>query len=134
MLAFFLARIEQHYDLRQLDPVSADAGKLSAGDRERLYAVHATLCTQLAKPPTLHECAALAGMNINKLKFGFQQLFGTSIYAFSKNRRLHEARLLLESGALPVKAVARQFGYSAAGFSTVFRQRFGVSPSAVIQT
>jgi len=130
MLALCLAQIEAQHTPSRATPVLAYA-RLSPADMERLHAVHAMLCTQLAHPPTLHACAAMAGMNVNKLKSGFRQMFGTSVYAFSKNQRLEQARLLLESGALPVKSVAHQFGYSAAGFSTVFRQRFGVSPSAL---
>jgi len=134
MLAFSLAQIEERHACQRATLAPAYAGSLSPADMERLHAVHAMLRAELAQPPTLHECATTVGMNVNKLTSGFRQLFGTSIYAFSKTQRLEQARLLLESGALPVKAVARQFGYSAAGFSTVFRQRFGVPPSALTHT
>ncbi len=103
---------------------------LSAADVERLHAARSILMSELASPPTLQLLASRVGINVNKLKYGFQQLFGSSVYAFVKTKRLDEARLLLESGEDSVAEVARRFGYHAASFATAFRQRFGSSPSA----
>lgn len=105
---------------------------LSAGDIERLHAARTILLSELADPPTLQQLASRIGINVNKLKYGFNQLFGTSVYAFVKGKRLDEARLLLESGEVSVSEVARRLGYHAASFATVFRQRFGMSPSAYL--
>jgi AraC family transcriptional activator of pyochelin receptor len=103
---------------------------LSPSDIERLHAARTILISELADPPTLQQLASRVGINVNKLKYGFNQLFESSVYAFVKGKRLDEARLLLESGEASVTDVARQLGYHAASFATAFRQRFGMSPSA----
>jgi AraC family transcriptional regulator, transcriptional activator of the genes for pyochelin and ferripyochelin receptors len=105
---------------------------LSPGDIERLHAARTILVSELADPPTLQQLASRVGINVNKLKSGFNQLFESSVYAFVKGKRLDEARLLLESGEASVTEVARQLGYHAASFATAFRQRFGISPSAYL--
>jgi signal transduction histidine kinase/DNA-binding response OmpR family regulator len=58
-------------------------------------------------------------------------LLGESISDYLQNIRLKKAEVLLVEGQLPVAEIAYQVGYSSPDyFSTVFRSRYGVSPSA----
>lgn len=58
-------------------------------------------------------------------------LLGESISDYLQNVRLKKAEALLAEGHLPVAEIAYQVGYSSPDyFSTVFRSRYGVSPSS----
>lgn len=59
----------------------------------------------------------------------FAAVFGETPHQLRRNRRLDEARRLLENGASVTDACMR-VGYSSVGsFSTLFRERVGTSPS-----
>lgn len=105
---------------------------LTPRDIERLHSARRILLSELSDPPTLPILAARIGTNATKLSSGFREMFGTSVYAFVKGARLDEARLLLEAGEASITDVARRLGYHRASFATVFRERFGVTPSAYL--
>lgn len=105
----------------------------SARDVECFHGARSILLAELAAPPSLPDLARRVGTNARKLSEGFSDLFGTSVYAFVKAHRLDEARRMIEAGENSITRVARALGYQPAHFSTAFRQRFGVSPSALIR-
>ncbi|WP_372023090.1 AraC family transcriptional regulator (plasmid) [Tistrella mobilis] len=103
---------------------------LSPGDIERLHAARDLLLRDLAAPPPVPDLARAVGLNARKLGRGFQALFGSPVYAFVKNRRLDEARRLIEDEGLSIAEAAWRVGYSPAHFSTAFRKRHGLPPGA----
>jgi len=85
-----------------------------------------------AKPWTVRELAQRAGMSRSAFAARFQKLVGRSPLNFVKEQRLQQAVTLLRETALSIKQIAFRVGYeSAAGFSTAFRGRFGMSPVAL---
>lgn len=86
---------------------------------------------RLNDPPSLPELARLAGTNVNKLTTGFRQLFGCSVYEFVRAQRLDLAYRLIAAGHGSVAQAAQACGYTDSHFTKVFRQRFGVAPSAL---
>jgi AraC family transcriptional regulator len=61
----------------------------------------------------------------------FREATGKTPHRYLLELRLEEARALVTGGAMPLIAVAELCGFSShAHLSTVFRARFGVSPSA----
>ena len=105
---------------------------LSRAEIERLHAARAILLDSLSEPPTIPVLARRIGLNTRKLNEGFAGLFGTTVYAFVKERRLAQAKLLLESGDLNVSQVAYRMGYHPAHLSSEFRRTFGIPPSKII--
>lgn len=101
-------------------------------DIERFHAARAVLISRISNPPTVPELAREVGTNARKLNAGFSDLFGQSVYAFAKARRLEEAKLMLEAGQAGIAQVAYRFGYQPAHFSTEFKRRFGVTPTDLI--
>ncbi len=101
-------------------------------DVERFHAARAVLIDRISNPPTVPELAREVGTNARKLNAGFSDLFGQSVYAFVKARRLEEAKLMLEAGQAGIAQVAYRFGYQPAHFSTEFKRRFGVTPTDLI--
>ena len=81
-------------------------------------------------PPTLAELARQAGFSATKLKLAFRQVFGTSLFSYSRRARLERARTMLLEQHLSVSYVARSVGYAnPSKFAAAFRRQFGMSPS-----
>lgn len=104
---------------------------LKADDIERLHQAKEILIGQINDPPSILGLARQVGLNDCKLKQGFRQVFGTTVFGYLREHRLEQARLLLIEGELSVQQVARAIGYAHPGyFATAFKRRFGVSPKA----
>ena len=106
-----------------------EAAPLRPEDADRIMAARNFLIADLEHPPGLAKLAALVGINERKLKIGFRQVFGTSVYGYFREHRMQIARDTLASGDLNVSEVALTIGFqSLSHFSQAFRKRFGVSP------
>ena len=85
---------------------------------------------EFVDPPTLFELARRVGLNDFKLKRGFREAFGTTVFEYIRKLRMDKARELLEQGRLTVTEVALATGYSHFGhFSSAFKKSFGILPS-----
>jgi AraC family transcriptional activator of pyochelin receptor len=111
-----------------LDEGKLHERRLTGADMERLWYVRELATQHYQQPLTLHELAQQAGTNVNKLNFGFQQLFGMSVFQYIQDYRLKEAYQMLSTGAYSVSEVASFVGYAIPHFSVLFRKRFGFSP------
>lgn len=102
---------------------------LRPDDVERIRSAKDILVKDLDAPPSLTELAACAGLNEKKLKIGFRQVFGTSVFGFFREHRLQKAHELLRQGNLNVTETAYAIGYqSLSHFSRAFKKRFGILP------
>ncbi|MCU0527865.1 MAG: AraC family transcriptional regulator [Elainella sp. Prado103] len=102
---------------------------LSSGDVERVHQAKEILMQQLEHPPSLMELARKVGLNDYKLKRGFRQLYGTTVFGYLHTQRMEKARTLLTSRQMKITEVAHAVGYaSLPSFSLAFRRQFGVSP------
>lgn len=109
----------------------APARGLTRADVERLHHARELAAANLQDPPSLPELARRAGVNVNKLTTGFRQLFGQSVYAYVRERRMEQARVLLAEGAYTVSEAAYACGYTDSHFTKAFQRRYGVLPSRV---
>ncbi len=110
----------------------ADLRLRSSRDIKRIHEARSILLANLKDPPTVPNLAKAVGLNARKLSQGFVELFGQPVYAYVKEKRLENARLMLENGATSVSQVAYHFGYNPAHFSTEFTRRYGHTPSAAL--
>lgn len=105
--------------------------QLPADDVERLHHAREVLIRNAKNPPLLLELAHQVGLNDRKLKQGFRQLFGTTVFGYLQNYRMGQAKQLLEDDRLSVAAIATSVGYrNPEAFSTAFRRKFSISPKA----
>ena len=66
-----------------------------------------------------------------KLKKGFRELFGTTVFGYVLQLRMHHARRLLEQGTT-VSEAAFMVGYqNVSSFCVEFRKRYGYSPGRI---
>ena len=83
----------------------------------------------MAEPPTLQELSEEIGLSLKKLKEGFKQIYGDSVYSFLFEYKMEVSRKLLESGDYNVSEVGLRVGYSTAShFITAFKKKYGTTP------
>lgn len=79
----------------------------------------------------LDDIARQMATNPVDLQRHFRQVWGTTVFAYLRERKLVQARIALEDGA-SVMMAAELAGYgSPASFATAFKRLFGVTPSSV---
>lgn len=103
---------------------------LHPNDIERIHDAKGILVRNMENPPSLLGLALQVGLNDTKLKRGFRQIFGTTVFGYLQLKRLERARSLLEERNMNVSEVAATVGYSSLSyFAKVFTQHFGTKPS-----
>ncbi len=89
----------------------------------------------MAEPPGLQELADQVGINLKKLKMGFKQIYGDSVYSFLFDYKMDYARKLLDSGTYNVNEVGLKIGYSTAShFIAAFKKKFGTTPKKYLMS
>lgn len=97
---------------------------------DRLHQAKEILLQDIENPPSLLELAHKVGLNDYKLKSGFRQVFGTTVFGYLHQQRMQQAHHLLQVNELNVTEVANLVGYtSLSAFSTAFKKFYGISPS-----
>lgn len=105
--------------------------KLRADEVERLHEARAFLLDNVSAPPSLMELARQVGLNERKLKQGFRQVFGTTVFGYLRDYRMQQAKQLLHNSNLTVASIAAMVGYrNPEAFSVAFQRQFAISPKA----
>ena len=107
--------------------------RLSFDDIRKLREGHDFIINNLDKKlPSLKEFALQLGTNEFKLKYGFKELYGTSVHRFLLEERLRKSQLLIQYTDMPLKQIAYTVGFrSFPHFSKTFKNRFGYSPKVL---
>lgn len=80
--------------------------------------------------PPLKDFALQIGTNEFKLKYGFRELYGTTVHRFLLQERLRKAQMMMQYSDLPIKSIAPMCGFkSMPHFSRTFKNHYGFSPS-----
>lgn len=89
----------------------------------------------MAEPPSLQDLANQIGLNIKKLKEGFKQIYGDTVYGFLFDYKMEHARRLLESNLMNVNEVGLKVGYSTSShFIAAFKKKFGTTPKKYVMS
>lgn len=93
------------------------------------------IVSRMAEPPTLQELADEIGLNIKKLKEGFKQIYGDSVFSFLFDYKMEVARKLLEAGENNVNEVGHKIGYSTSShFISAFKKKYGTTPKKYVMS
>ena len=83
----------------------------------------------ISRNPTLEEVSRHVGINKNKLQYGFQLLFHTSVHAYLRNTRLKMMKTLLLNTDLSIREISNKIGISSYSyFSRIFKEKYELSP------
>jgi AraC-like DNA-binding protein len=100
-------------------------------DQDLFFAIRDYLSQTFLEDHSLQALAREFGINEFKLKQGFRQYIGTTVFSFLFEARMMWAYQCLKLEEYDVRAVAAATGYKNANhFSAAFKRRFGISPSA----
>lgn len=107
--------------------------RLSHEDIHKMRSVHDMIVGNPQDDlPRLRDLALQIGTNEFKLKYGFKQLYGTTIFKFLIQERLRKAKTLIQYTSLSIKTIAHMTGFkSMPHFSRAFKEKYGCSPSAL---
>jgi AraC family transcriptional regulator, transcriptional activator of the genes for pyochelin and ferripyochelin receptors len=102
---------------------------LKATDVEKIYQAREILTNNYDHPPSLLDLAQKVGINDNKLKYGFREVFGTTVFGYLRDYRLEIARKLLQEQKQNVRTVVNAIGYAnQSHFAAAFKRKFGITP------
>jgi AraC family transcriptional regulator, transcriptional activator of the genes for pyochelin and ferripyochelin receptors len=108
--------------------------RITIPDRDKLLRAKEIITNNISKPPTLSELSKLIGLNNNKLKKNFKELFGIPVFKFLQEERLNKAYELLSNTDRGVQETAWFVGYeSLSSFSNAFQKKFGARPNDIKQ-
>jgi AraC family transcriptional regulator len=93
--------------------------------------IEARLAREDRPPPDIDELARLCGIGRRQLMRAWKATTGGTVMEHVERTRFARAAGLLETGQLPIKAIAAELGFAGQGsFATAFRRRFGDTPAA----
>lgn len=103
---------------------------IKPADIERLHAAKLFVQQHILEPLTLKQISREIGLNDFKLKKGFKQLFGCTVFDYLTQCRMEYARQILLDTPTTITAVAYTLGYTDPyNFSKAFKRYFGYLPS-----
>lgn len=106
---------------------------LSPSDIDRLHGAKDLMIRNMQHPLSLSALARQVGLNEFKLKQGFRQIFGNTVFGFLRQTRMAYARQLLEDGHMNIKEISWAVGYTDPGrFSDAFKKQYGLRPSVFL--
>ncbi|RZJ29446.1 MAG: AraC family transcriptional regulator [Flavobacterium sp.] len=93
------------------------------------------IIANMAEPPGLQELADSVGLTLKKLKMGFKQIYGDTVYGFLFDYKMDYARKLLDSGSYNVNEVGLKIGYSTGShFIAAFKKKFATTPKKYLMS
>jgi AraC-like DNA-binding protein len=93
------------------------------------------MIARMSEPPTLKELSDEIGLSLKKLKEGFKQIYGDSVFSFLFDYKMEFARKMLETGKYNVNEVGLKVGYSTAShFITAFKKKYGTTPKKYLMS
>ena len=93
------------------------------------------ILNQMTEPPTLQGLASEIGLNIKKLKEGFKQIYGETVFGYLLDYKMNEARSMLNSKQYNVNEISIKLGYSTSShFISAFKKKFGTTPKKYLMS
>lgn len=103
---------------------------LKSADIDCLHEAKHYIERNYRRPCSIIDLAKIVGINQTKLKRGFKELFGTTVFGYVRDLQMERAKQLLLEEGLYVSEVADQVGYNhPQHFTVAFKRKFGVLPS-----
>ncbi|WP_312115134.1 helix-turn-helix transcriptional regulator [Brevibacillus reuszeri] len=115
--------------LQEVQIGKRQGSSLKADDIKSIHEAKNILLQTLECPPSLIHLARKVGINDHKLKIGFKEVFGTTVFGYVRQQRLEKAKRLLEMEKISVSEASSLVGYSNfSHFASLFRKTYGMNP------
>ncbi|QDK82237.1 helix-turn-helix transcriptional regulator [Spirosoma sp. KCTC 42546] len=121
---------------QQIDQVDRNQSKtkttLSSNDIDKILAIKDLLEHNPLDTYSLLQLARFGGLNDYKLKKGFREVIGNTVFGYLNDLRMQYAHQLLRDTDGTIGEVATKLGYSETHhFSAAFKRKFGYLPSQI---
>ncbi|MFC6100480.1 helix-turn-helix transcriptional regulator [Olivibacter domesticus] len=123
-------QIDQFFNDRQTYPLSTI--KLHKEDVEKLRQIKDLITANPGANYSLMQLAEIAGVNDFKLKKGFKQLFGNTVFGYINDVRMQQSHALLQKGEHSIASISYLMGFKYPHhFAKAFKKKFGYTPKNV---
>ena len=93
------------------------------------------ILNQMTEPPSLQGLASEIGLNVKKLKEGFKQIYGETVFGYLLDFKMNEARSMLDTKQYNVNEISIKLGYSTSShFISAFKKKFGTTPKKYLMS
>lgn len=101
-------------------------------DYDKIQEAAYILVSNIHNSPTIRNLSLQVGINEKKLKYGFKEVFGVTIYSYLFEYKMSLAEQLLKNTDKSILEIAELCGYDyTSHFCTAFKRRFGKSPKKI---
>ncbi|RBL91765.1 helix-turn-helix transcriptional regulator [Chitinophaga flava] len=107
---------------------------LPSHDIEKIHYAREILEQHISTPCSLIDLAHKAGINEFKLKKGFRELFGTTVFGYLHQKRMQDAKRMLLDLKMDITEVAMYCGFEHnKNFAAAFRKFWGYTPAQLMK-
>lgn len=125
-LELLMLQVEQFESSGSFRPKSG----IQPQDVDKLHHARYLLEQHIDDPCSLSDLARRVQLNDFKLKKGFKEIFGTTVFGYLRDIRMQQARKMLVDTSKSINEIAGYCGYEyVQHFSSAFKKKFGLSPS-----
>ena len=98
-------------------------------DIEKIYFAKEIIQRNIQEPFSLLQLSEQTGLNDFKLKKGFKELFGTTVFGYLNDIRMEQAKMLILEGVMSIAAISEIVGYkNPQHFTVAFKKKHGFLP------
>ena len=136
---YFIGKAYELLSLYFNRPVDADTEQcpflIDEDNVSKIKNAKKIIISRMAEPPTMQELADEIQLPLNRLKEGFKQIYGDSVFSFLFDYKMEIARQLLATGSHNVNEVGLKVGYSTSShFIASFKKKFGTTPKKYVMS
>lgn len=104
---------------------------LNTSDIEMIHSIKKYIVTHLDEPlPAILDLAHTMGTNEYKLKMGFKELYGITVFQFIKDQRIRKAHTLIQNTNKKIGNISKLVGFKQGNHLTrEFKKRYGYTPT-----
>jgi len=123
-------QLDQFFNEKNTD--LPQAIKLRKEDVEKLHQLKELILNDPGANYSLIHLAEMVGFNDFKLKKGFKQLFGNTVFGYINDVRMQKSHILLQEGKHSIASISYLMGYKYPHhFAKAFKKKFGYTPKNV---
>jgi AraC-like DNA-binding protein len=120
----------QQYVLKGQNAENTGKQSLKDTDKEKLYLIKEVLQHSFLEPYSLQSIAKMAGINEFKLKKGFKEIFGNTVFGYLADLKMEYAKEKLVQKKASISEISDEIGFQhPQHFSQAFKKKYGYSPS-----
>ena len=128
VIELFTLQLEQFENINN----APDQFSLQKNDLDKIHQAKDIIIENINEPCSLIHLAGKVGLNDFKLKKGFKEVYGTTIFDYLSETRMEKARLLLLEGKMNINEVSDAVGYKhSTHFTAAFKKKFGFLPKEI---